>query len=225
MFGLFKKTKWKLEGNAFNFFKKVFSHLPSEFKFLEIGLDNGLYISFFSNKSIHVNYYNVGYDSNLTDKSMTEGIQFELKNIIISQDGLDYNLNMTIFDGILVGFEIEKNIIDFNNFQIDLKLLKKTRSKFEPEKNISELTNGLYCEKLNLSNLSELEIEGKSYYQIKDLGDGNVIAIDSEGQVFGLIHDPYKIELINPSIKHFVDDINSNLFDIEKYLDGENGNA
>jgi hypothetical protein len=93
---------------------------------------------------------------------MTEGIQFELKNIIISQDGQDYNLNMTIFDGILVGFEIEKNIFDFNNFQIDLKLFKKTRSKFEPEKSISDLTYGLLCEKLNLSNLSELEIGGKS---------------------------------------------------------------
>lgn len=43
--------------------------------------------------------------------------------------------------------------------------------------------------------------------------------------MFGLIHDPYKIELINKSVKQFVDDVNNKKFDFDKYLDGKNGYA
>ncbi len=60
-------------------------------------------------------------------------------------------------------------------------------------------------------------------YQIKDLEDGNYIAIDKKGQVFVLIHDPFKIELINKSIKIFVDDVNEGRFNFEKYFSGQHG--
>jgi hypothetical protein len=85
------------------------------------------------------------------------------------------------------------------------------------------LVSGLSSNKLDLTDLSEFEVDGKLYYQIKDLEDGNYIAIDNKGQVFGLIHDPYKIELINKSVKQFVDDVNSGQFDFDKYLNGQNG--
>jgi hypothetical protein len=61
-------------------------------------------------------------------------------------------------------------------------------------------------------------VEGKSYYQIKDLDDGNYIAIDSKGQVFGLMHDPFKIKLLSKSLKDFVEDVNSGTFKFEDIL-------
>ncbi|WP_130736527.1 hypothetical protein [Flavobacterium sp. J27] len=224
MFGLFKKTSWKIEGKALDFFRKLFIQLPAEFQFLSEGLDKGLYRRFSVNHSLKGHFY-VGFDPSQSDKSMTKGKQFELESIIIKQDGQAYQLNITIHEGLWIGFEIEKNILEFNNFQIDLSSFKKSKSKFAPDSKIEKLVSGLTCEQLDLTNLGGFDVEGKTYYQIKDLEDGNFIAIDNKGQVFGLIHDPYKIELINKSVRQFVDDVNDGIFDFDKYLNGKNGNA
>jgi hypothetical protein len=156
---------------------------------------------------------------------MTKGKQFELENIIIQQDGKAYTLNLTIHEGLLVGFEFPKNIKEFNNFQVDISSIIKNKSMFSADTEIVKLVSGLTSEQLDLINLSEIEIDGKIYYQIKDLEDGNYIVIDNKGRVFGLIHDPYKIELINKSVRQFVDDVNKELFDFNKYLNGQSGYA
>lgn len=223
MFGLFKKTSWKIDGKALDFFRQVFTQLPADFQFLSDGLERGLYRRFSVNHAMKGHFYSIGFDPSQSDKSMTKGKQFELENIIIKQDGQAYPLNITIHNGLWIGFEIEKNILGFNNFQIDLSSFKKSKSKFAADTKIEKLVSGLICEKLDLTDLSEFDIDGKTYYQIKDLEDGNYIAIDKKGQVFGLIHDPYKTELINKSVKQFVDDVNNGQFDFDKYLNGQNG--
>ncbi len=225
MLGLFKKTSWKIDGKAFDFFRQVFMQLPSDFQFLLDGLDKGLYRKFSVNHAKKGHFYSIGFDPSQSAKSMTKGKQFELENIFIKQNGQTYPLNITIHEGLWIGFEIEKNILDFKNFQIDLSSFKKSKSKFAVDKKIEKLIIGLTCEQLDLTNLEEFDVNGKTYYPIKDLEDGNYIAIDSKGQVFGLIHDPNKIELINKSVKKFVDDVNGGRFDFDKYLNGEDGNT
>lgn len=225
MFGIFKKTSWKIDGKAFDFFRQVFTQLPTEFRFLSEGLDKGLYRRFSVNHAMKGHFYTIGFDPSQSDKSMTKGKQFELENIIIKQDGQAYPLNITIHEGLWIGFEIGKNILNFNNFQIDLSSFKKSKSKFAGDRKIEKLVSGLTCEQLDLTDLGEFDIDGKAYYQIKDLEDGNYIAIDNMGKVFGLMHDPYKIELINKSVRQFVDDVNGGLFDFDKYLNEKNGNA
>ncbi|MEA5429232.1 hypothetical protein [Arcicella lustrica] len=225
MFGLFKKTSWKIEGKALDFFRIVFSQLPVDFQFLADGLDNGLYRRFYVNHSMKEHFYFIGFDPSQFDKSMIKGKHFELGNILIKQAGQAFPLNITVHEGLWIGFEFEKNILDFNNFQVDLSSFKKDKSKFAADTKIEKLVSGLTCEQLDLTNLGEFDIDGKTFYQIKDLEDGNHIAIDNKGQVFGLIHDPYKIELINKSVRQFVGDVNGGLFDFDKYLNGKNGNA
>ena len=223
MFGLFRKTSWRINGKALDFFRKVFSQLPADYKFLADGLDKGLYRKFSVNHAMKGDFYSIRFDSSQSDKAMTKGKQFEIENIQIKQDGQLFPLNITIYDGLWIGFEIQKNILDFENFQVDLSSFKKSKSKFAADTKIEKLVSGLTCEQLDLTDLSEFDIDGKTYYQIKDLEDGNYIAIDSKGQVFGLIHDPYKTELINKSVKQFVDDVNNGQFHFDKYLNGKHG--
>ena len=225
MFGLFKKTRWKIEGKALEFFRQVFTQLLAEFQFLSDGLDKGLYKCFRVNYALEGHFYSIGFGPSLSDKSMIKGKHFELENIIIKQNEQIYHLNITIDDGLWIGFEIQKNILDFNNFQIDLSALKKTKSKFFTDNKIEKLVNGLTCEQLDLTNLDDFEVDGNLYYQIKDLENGNYIAIDNKGKVFGLIHDPYSIELINKSVKQFVDDVNNGTFNFDKYINEQNGYA
>ena len=223
MFGLFKKTSWKIESKAFDFFDKLFKQLPIEFQFLSVGLQKGLYRRFSVNHAMQGHHYTIGFDPSQSDKSMVKGKQFHLQNILVIQNGNVFPLNLTIHEGLWVGLEIEKNILDFTDFHFDLTRLHKDKSKFVKDSKIERLVSGLSSTSLDLDNLSEFEVDGKYYYQIKDLEDGNYIAIDNKGQVFGLIHDPYGIELINKSIKQFVEDVNNGRFDFDKYLTRQNG--
>ena len=222
MFGLFKKTSWKIDGKAFDFFDKLFKLLPTEFQFLSEGLNKGLYKRYSVNFALKGHHYTIGLDPLQSDKSMTKGKQFELQNILVLQDADQFSLNITVYEGLWIGFEIEKNIVDFKNFQFDLTRLHKDKSKFAKDNKIEKLVRGLSSNNLDLNDLSEFEVDGKLYYQIKDLEDGNYIAIDNKGQVFGLIHDPYKIELISKSVKQFVYEVNSGQFDFDKYLNEQN---
>ena len=215
MFGLFKKTSWTIDKEAKQFFEKLFTQLPTEFHFLQEHLQKGLYRRYSFNKD---NNYFISFDPAQSDKSFVKGKNFEIKNIQVIAEGQPYPLGLTIYQGLLVGFDTPKNIKDFKDCTFDTSRVSKTKSKFAAEDNIERLVKGLHSDKLDLDDLSEIEVEGKSYYQIKDLEDGNYIAIDSKGQVFGLTHDPFEIRLLDKSVKHFVDSVNSGTFKFEDFL-------
>jgi len=148
MLGLFKKSSWKIDGKALTFFRQVFTQLPAEYQFLTAGLDKGLYRRFSVNHAMKGHFYSIGFDPLQSDQSMSRGKHFELENIIIKQDGQDYPLNITIYEGLWIGFEIEKHVLGFNNFQIDLSSFKKSKSRFVADTKIEMLVSGLTCEQL-----------------------------------------------------------------------------
>jgi hypothetical protein len=47
--------------------------------------------------------------------------------------------------------------------------------------------------KLDIENTFKIEIPEGDFYTIKDLGDGNYLAVDEHGVVYELLHDPYSI--------------------------------
>lgn len=215
MFGLFKKTSWTIDNERKQFFQTLFSQLPSEFQFLQEGLQKGLYRRYNFNKG---NNYFIGFDPNQSDKSMVKGKNFEIKSIEVLAENQRHQLDLTVYDGLWIGFDISKNVKEFKSYQFDTSKMLKAKSKFAADCKIEKLVKDLHSDELELNNLSEFEIDGKTYYQIKDLEDSNYIAIDSKGKVFGLKHDPFKIDLLNNSIKDFVKSVNDRTFKFEEYL-------
>src|SRR4030095_1635699 len=183
MFGLFKKTSWTIDKEVKHFFQRLFSQLPSEFQFLQEHLQQGLYRRYCFNKD---NTYFISFDPTQSDKSMVKGKKYQIANIKIIDEGQQYPLTLTIYEGLLVGFDTPKNIKEFNHYEFDISSVIKAKSNFAAENKIHRPVKGLHSDKLDLDDLSEIEIEGNSYYQIKDLENGNYVAIDGKGQVFGL---------------------------------------
>jgi hypothetical protein len=216
MLRIFRKTSWKIDGKAFEFFDSLFRQLPDEFRFLSDGLGKGLYKRYAVNFAMKGHHYFIGFDPSQSDKSIIKEKQFELENILVIQNADKFVLNITVYEGVWVGFEIEKNVIDFQNFKFDLSGLNKGTSKFAKNSQFEKLIQGLSSAILDLHDAGQFEIDGKIYYQIKDLEDANYIVINDKGEVFRLIHDPYKIELINKSVRQFVADVNTGKFDFEK---------
>jgi hypothetical protein len=217
MFGLFKRSSWKLQGKALFFFQKLFEQLPNEYSYLLDGLNLGLYNNFRVNFVFKPDNYSIGFNPKLSDISMIKGRQFILENILIYQNNQTHIISLTIYDGLWIGFESKKNVFDFDGFEIDISKMKKSKLKYLSDE-LNKLVDGLTCDDLELSNLGEIEVGGRYYYQIKDLNDGNYIVIDKKGQVYGLIHDPYKIELLNKSLVKFVEEVNSGQFKLNDYL-------
>lgn len=136
MFELFKKRSWKINGKAFDFFDRLFKQLPIEFQFLSDGLHRGLYRSFSVNFSNGAHHYTISFNPNQSDESIIKGKQFELQNIWVIQGENKFLLNITFYEGLWVGFEIEKNIIDFKEFYFDLTNLHKRKSKSEKDNEV-----------------------------------------------------------------------------------------
>jgi len=94
---------------------------------------------------------------------------------------------------------------DLNKIQVNS--LEITHLNIEnPDKEIAEKAlKSLTKEQINLLELDfafEIEIEGKLFYTILDMEDGNYIAVDKKGKIFRLNHDHNeRVKLIanNPS--------------------------
>lgn len=164
------------------------------------------------------NHYSIGFDPAQSDRSMIKGIGFEVKNIKITEGGNSYDFSFIVSDGLFCGFAFEKDITKLKGYQIDVSQLKEVLIQNDK---LAKIVGNLKSEQLDLEDLSEIEVNEKTYYQIKDLEDGNYLCIDGDGKVFGLIHDPYEIELLSNSLKQFVEAVNSGQFNFEKYLDSK----
>jgi len=63
----------------------------------------------------------------------------------------------------------------------------------------------------------EIEIKAEKYFTIKELGNGDYIAIKETGQIFGLIHEKNRIEEIFDNIDLMYSALRKKTFDFESY--------
>lgn len=53
--------------------------------------------------------------------------------------------------------------------------------------------------KINPNDVYEVILEGKTYFHLKDLQDGDFIGIDQKGTLYKITHDPYNLEELSGS--------------------------
>lgn len=75
---------------------------------------------------------------------------------------------------------------------------------------IKHLFNADELQLINPSEVYEVELDGKLYYHLKDIGDGDFIGIDKEKRIFRITHDPYKVLQLDSDLNNVLKD---NVFD------------
>lgn len=65
---------------------------------------------------------------------------------------------------------------------------------------ISNILNKSELELLDQSEVYDITIDGNTYYNIKDLGNGDFIAIDERKNIYLITHDPYQIKLLDETV-------------------------
>lgn len=218
----------KVDDNDLSFLRQIINILPQEYKFLNdqinsvfletrqpmIGLDQGN-IGFGHNEELFESYRK----PNFPESS-------ELRNIKVKvKDSEEYtNLMLHLLNGTLWGYYLDPKFgtqdLDFSNIDInDLYLHKYENEALNLVKTIfSDFWDQKTIDFMDVDDVFEMEIEGKKYYSIKNLKDGNYLAIDSQAKVYGMIHDPYEIEEIFPDVSSYILAIKSSEFTPKSYL-------
>jgi hypothetical protein len=96
--------------------------------------------------------------------------------------------------GLIMGFTLNRDA----NFRPDLGTIDVTNARVEyldaPDAELEALIPPEERALINWSDVFEVELEGKTYYHLKDLGDGDFIGIDAGRRVYEIRHDPFEIK-------------------------------
>jgi len=200
MFTLFKRTK--IEKWEIDLLRNIFDSLPNDLceLFLDqinnrlhrgvlIGLsDIPGYVSLTFNPQIYKIYYN------------KNGRNFKYTNIkvfdTVSERFVDFEIYFS--SGVVNGYRIVNNQkVKFDVHKIDTSVLKKVYLDNKDYDRISKVLTSDEKKKINPTEVFLVTLDKKDYYHLKDLEDGDFIAIDTKREVYKVTHDPFEILPIN----------------------------
>jgi len=203
MINLFKK-KNNQPNILIELIANIINMLPLQFEYLRNQISGGIIKGIKSEKGPFQNYSKISLDVKALNKfEKPDGKYFAIKGIKVFdiKHQKTTEIHLYIGYGLLIGFstpEIKELAPDISTVDISGYYLEFfVNDDFEAIKAI--LTNE-EVEVLNSNNVYEVELEGKVYYHIKDLEDGDFIGIDKEKNLYKITHDPYEIVSLKESI-------------------------
>jgi hypothetical protein len=220
MFNIFKKDKVKrIQDWEYDLLTAIAQKLPQRYSFLLNQVNKEFIIDSVPNEFLNNGWKRTILNQNLYLPQRDNKINYQLVGIKVYDliENRSKDIELDLYEGILIGYKFPVGQYDLN--RIDLTGLRE--GAFTPsEKDIQyqKLFEGKKSDHLDLTSGGyEIQLSGKGYYVIKDLEDGNYLAIDDKGKVYGMFHDPYLIDLIHEDVREFIDQVNDGIFSINKY--------
>lgn len=196
MFNFFKKK------NTFNkdLFIKICISLSEKYSFLSNQVKEGIIVNV---KKQDNQYYKFVLDTDLINKYENQtGRYFAIKKIMLSNMDTAQNtfLTLKVGYGVLLGYSIEdESFINYSLDKINVDV-SKINIEFFDNNDIEDQFSEEELANINLNDIYAVELNDKLYYHIKDIEDGDFIAIDSDKRVFKITHDPFEIKLLSKSL-------------------------
>ena len=184
---------------------KIFEKLPDEFEHFRRQLAEGLITKALFSDSPVPNTLDFSYDVKLLNKyEIKEERCFYLKGIEV----FDSNINdwseiiIECGYGILMGYSTPKSEhftpdttrVRFNN-------LRKEYLDGGALKVMKEFLDESEMALINPSEFYEVPLQGRNYFHVSDLEDGDFIGIDRDKNVYRITHDPFEIKLLDGNIQ------------------------
>lgn len=212
MFRIFKKKKEsKFEDDELKFFKNIIQILPDRYSYLKDSISKDFILGWKANELGYLNSYTFLLNANLEKefKKKELPIFFILKNIGIWETSMKKYIyvELDILTGFLGGFKSESvNFKSFDFTRVDLSQFTEKHFNSNDKDDLMKIVEGINQEHLlqfDLENTFKIEIPEGNFYTIKDLEDGNYLALNEKGEVYELMHDPYSVRKIANSIVNF----------------------
>lgn len=197
MFGIFKRTKIKNE--EIQLLGNVIKKLPVPYSSLINQIEDGLLRGVLIDASDIPGYVAFTYNSSILKKydNLRES-SFKLCNIEVydRKNSIYVPYEIYVSTGTISGYslgggkkhDIDHNKIDITNFKI----------AYFNNPDYNKIKFLFSVEELNLINSSdiyEVELEGKTYYHLQDMEDGDFIGMDINKNMYKITHDPFQIIL------------------------------
>ncbi|MCV6630953.1 MAG: hypothetical protein OIF50_13965 [Flavobacteriaceae bacterium] len=225
MFKLFSKKKL-IKKQDYIFLRVVVKALPKKYSYLipqvceEFILDkkpNQL-----GDKGTYTLSLNAKLESNFSNKSLPQF--FVLKDVYVWNmvKGSFEQIELHILEGMLAGFRVNAKYSELDFNKIDTLKIKEKHFIIEEKEFLKRLIGKMPEEvyyQLEIESTFKIELEEENYYVLKDLKDGNYLAMDEKGAVYAMIHDPYEIEKIFDTKESFFDALSTREFNISEYFD------
>jgi len=223
-----KKIEKDFHTNLLPVFKAIADNLPSQYSYLKTRFDEQLLRGYVKNRvKDGTEFYVFLIDQEIHKKYETERNNFLLHNIKVYSNHLrDFvTLKLHINDNLPIAFEFSDKEWNFDVVQIDtseLKRLDYDNSEYQKWVKIIGKVPADMRMSLDIINGFEIELKDEKYFTIKELGNGDYIAIKDTGQIFGLIHENNRIEEIFDNIDLMYSALRNKTFNFESYCENAN---
>lgn len=203
MFGLFNRSnKIKLETEIL-LMKAVFNSLGEEFNYIKNQLNENIILGAKSNDASSPNYRKFTLNREILNKYEDKsGNYFSVNGIKV----YDFELNDFVDIQIKIGFGLIQgySTVSIKEFNPDVTRIDSKNHYIkifgEDNSSIKKLFTKDELSFLSFNELYEVKLNGKSYFHIKDLEDGDFVGIDLNKNIYKITHDPFEIRNLEGSL-------------------------
>jgi len=211
MFNIFRKRKKSkpIEQWEILLLSNTLDKLPQEYTFLKAQIAGGLLASsLIGYNPEDLNYVAFAFNpDNINDFEDESKEDFEISGIKVHDK--KYNkpriLTIYVFANVISGYTISgDNHFDIDVNSVDVENFSKRYYKTNDFERIRKILTEQETKLINASQVYEVLLKEGTYFHIKDLEDGDFIAIDSQKNIYKITHDPYEILPLNDSIERIM---------------------
>lgn len=235
MFGFFKRKKkfdhpllnrerLPIADSELDFLKKLISALPAKYSFLNNQLNHDFLVGKMVNPLGEEGSFTFSIDQLQEKKLCKRNPYYRLKGLSIFNHRKEKfeAVELDIVDNIIVGYYAPDSYEIYDMGRIEIKIIYEDRAIDIVMKELKQILVPTEIKKLeeylSFNNIFEIELDGKTFYTIHDYEDGNYLGLTLAGEIYGLFHDPYKIELIFSDVEAFIEQLESGEFSLENYF-------
>jgi len=227
MFKFFKKKNNSISSHDLLFIKAIVDCLPDKYSYLNPQITEDFILKKKINKhwdpGAFVFVLNAKLESKFSDFNLPEF--FIIKDIRVFDTKLGkYNtVELDILQGMLAGYYLNGDIMDLDFSRIDVSHIKEKNYGDQDKDSLRMILGNFYNDVVHLLHIKStfhINIPEGDFYVISDFGDGNYLAVNTEGSIYGLIHDPYEIQKIFDSPEALLEGLRNETFNPESYYKG-----
>ena len=204
MFSFFKRKPPARLNEHIALAKRICQLLPNQFRTLFDQIEEGIIVGVRTHDKSWANFKRFSLDVDLLNKYEEKaGRSFLVKSISVYDTKLNsfLEVRLVVAYGILLGYS--SPLVSDVHADVEKVNVESFHIEYFGEEDFNKLKASFSSAELKLINpadVYEIEIDGKVYYHIKDLEDGDFIGIDADKNVFKIIHDPFEIIRLNESL-------------------------
>jgi hypothetical protein len=194
----------KVENWEIDLLINSFDLLPNEYVSFKQQLEEGLVAGVILSDTPLANYVNFTFNPKVSRKYENESDRFfRITGLEFYDERLGWkNFEVYFTHGLICGYRISNGLRSAPN-------VSKINAQHFQKEYLDNYSIGIMksilspgeMKLINSSDFYEVELQGKKYYHVKDLEDGDFIGIDREKNVYKFTHDPFEITYLEGDIE------------------------